>query len=79
MHADLDAYPLYKTSFQQRAKTGDRVSNRAHLPKAIGAISYADPSMIEAECDDFRAALSAQKGYTERSSLRRRPASSARS
>lgn len=65
MHADLDAYPLYKASFQQRAATGDRVSNRANLPKAIGAISYADPSLIQAECEDFGAALSAQKGYTE--------------
>ena len=41
MHSDLDAYPQYKASFQQRVTTGDRVSNRANLPKAIGAISYA--------------------------------------
>ena len=65
MHSDLDAYPQYKASFQQRATTGDRVSNRANLPKAIGAIGYSDPSLIEAECADFRAALSGQTGYTD--------------
>ena len=36
MHSDLDAYPQYKASFQQRVTSGDRVSNRANLPKAIG-------------------------------------------
>ncbi|MEJ0078793.1 MAG: cobalamin-independent methionine synthase II family protein [Alphaproteobacteria bacterium] len=65
MHADLDAYPLYKSTFQQRAITGERVSNRANLPKAIGAVTSWDPSLIEAECADFRAALSGQSGFTE--------------
>jgi 5-methyltetrahydropteroyltriglutamate--homocysteine methyltransferase len=65
MHSDLDAYPQYKASFQQRVTTGERVSNRANLPKAIGAISYTDPSLIEAECADFRAALDGQKGFVE--------------
>jgi len=66
LHADLDAYPQYKAAFQSRVTSADKVSNRTHLPKAIGAISYVDPSMIEAECADFRAALAAQQGkYTE--------------
>ena len=66
MHADLDAYPQYKSAFQARVTSADKVSNRTHLPKAIGAISYADPSFIEAECTDFRAALDAHKGaFTE--------------
>ena len=64
MHADLDAYPEYKASFQQRATSGDRVSNRANLPKAVGAIGYTVLSLIEAECADFRAALDGQKGCT---------------
>src|SRR4051812_14196490 len=62
MHADLDAYPQYKSAFQQRITSADKVSNRTHLPKAVGAISYADPSLIEAECADFRAALAEKKG-----------------
>jgi 5-methyltetrahydropteroyltriglutamate--homocysteine methyltransferase len=42
------------------------VSNRAMLPKAIGAITYADPSAIETECSDFRAALEEASGtYAE--------------
>jgi hypothetical protein len=36
------------------------------LPKAIGAITYADPSAIETECSDFRAALEEAGGtYAE--------------
>ena len=66
MHADLDAYPQYKSAFQQRVTSADKVSNRTHLPKAVGAISYADTSLVEAECADFRAALAGQKGaYAE--------------
>jgi 5-methyltetrahydropteroyltriglutamate--homocysteine methyltransferase len=65
MHADLDAYPLYKSTFQQRATSAERVSNRANLPKAVGAVSYAYPSLIEAECSDFRAALQGQQGFAE--------------
>ena len=66
MHADLDNYPQYKAEFQQRTVGKDTVSNRAMLPKAIGAINYADRSAIEAECSDFRAALEeAGGGYAE--------------
>lgn len=65
MHSDLDAYPQYKAAFQQRVTSGDRVSNRANIPKAVGAIKYADASLIEAECADFRTALKDQKGFTE--------------
>ncbi len=65
MHSDLDAYPQYKSAFQQRVTSADKVSNRANLPKAIGAVSYADPSLIETECADFPAALDGQKGFVE--------------
>jgi len=66
MHADLDAYPEYKSAFQQRVTSPDRVSNRANLPKAVGEVTYANPGLIEAECADFRAALVGQDGrYAE--------------
>ena len=66
MHADLDDYPQYKREFQARVTSPDRVSNRAHLPKAIGAVAYADRSLIESECADFRAAVDAVRGrYVE--------------
>src|SRR5947209_18210100 len=57
MHADLDAYPQYKSAFQQRVTSSDKVSNRANLPKALGQVSYRNPALIQAECADFRAAL----------------------
>jgi 5-methyltetrahydropteroyltriglutamate--homocysteine methyltransferase len=57
MHADLDRYPAYKAEFQSRTAGKDTVSNRAQLPKAVGAVAYADPSAIESECRDFRMAL----------------------
>ena len=66
MHADLDAYPQYQQQFQARATSDNRVTNRTHLPKAIGAVRYADPALIEAECADFRAALAGFDGrYVE--------------
>jgi 5-methyltetrahydropteroyltriglutamate--homocysteine methyltransferase len=66
MHADLDAYPEYKSAFQQRVTSPDKVSNRANLPKAVGEVAYANPGLIEAECADFRAALAGQDGrYAE--------------
>src|SRR5882762_6945004 len=43
LSADLDDYPQYRRRFQEQASSGPKVSNRAQLPKAIGAVSYADP------------------------------------
>jgi 5-methyltetrahydropteroyltriglutamate--homocysteine methyltransferase len=66
MHADLDKYPTYKAEFQGRTAGRDTVSNRAQLPKAVGAVAYAEPSAIESECRDFRAALDeAGGGFVE--------------
>jgi 5-methyltetrahydropteroyltriglutamate--homocysteine methyltransferase len=66
MHADLDDYPQYKREFQSRLTSSDRVTNRTHLPKAIGEVSYADRTAIEAECADFRAAVEPVAGrYVE--------------
>jgi 5-methyltetrahydropteroyltriglutamate--homocysteine methyltransferase len=65
LSADLDDYPQYKSQFQQQAGSGDKVSNRAQLPKAIGAVTYDGVAAIEAECADFRAALAANNGFTE--------------
>jgi 5-methyltetrahydropteroyltriglutamate--homocysteine methyltransferase len=65
MSADLDDYPEYKRAFQARAGSGPKVSNRANLPKAIGAVAYADRSALDSECADFRAALDAVGGHAE--------------
>jgi 5-methyltetrahydropteroyltriglutamate--homocysteine methyltransferase len=66
LSADLDDYPEYKRQFQQAVGTGDKVSNRAQLPKAIGEIQYVGKAAVAAECSDFTAALADIKGkYTE--------------
>jgi 5-methyltetrahydropteroyltriglutamate--homocysteine methyltransferase len=66
MHADLDDYPQYKREFQGRVTSADKVSNRTHLPKAVGPVTYTDRKFIAAECADFRAALDeANGGFTE--------------
>jgi 5-methyltetrahydropteroyltriglutamate--homocysteine methyltransferase len=65
LSADLDDYPQYKSQFQQNAGSQDKVSNRARLPKAIGAVSYTGAAAIAAECADFSAALAGNTGFTE--------------
>src|SRR3954469_12751206 len=39
--ADVDAYPDYKRQVQ-RMSTEEKVTNRTHLPKAVGPVAYAD-------------------------------------
>ncbi|WP_043361475.1 hypothetical protein [Belnapia sp. F-4-1] len=64
--ADIDAYPEFKAEFTRQAGTKEAVSNTALLPAAIGPVAYADTGVIEAECDDFAAALAPATGrYAE--------------
>jgi 5-methyltetrahydropteroyltriglutamate--homocysteine methyltransferase len=64
--SDIDNYPIYRDEFQKRVAAKESVSNRAHLPKAIGAVAYTDRSLIETECAEFHAALAdAGDGYVE--------------
>ncbi|MDN3568652.1 epoxyalkane--coenzyme M transferase [Paeniroseomonas aquatica] len=64
--ADIDAYPEFKAEFTRQAGTKEAVSNTALLPAAIGPVAYADRGAIEAECDDFAAALAPAAGrYAE--------------
>jgi len=64
--ADIDAYPEFKAEFTQQGTTKESVSNTTYLPAAVGPIAYADPRVIEAECEDFEAALAPHAGrYAE--------------
>jgi 5-methyltetrahydropteroyltriglutamate--homocysteine methyltransferase len=65
LSADLDDYPEYKAQFQRQAGAGDKVSNRAQLPKAIGPIRYTGNAAVAVECADFKIALVAHTGATE--------------
>ena len=40
-----------------RARRGESVSNRDAVPKAIGAVTYLDPALVKAECDEFATTL----------------------
>ena len=65
--ADVEAYPKYKENLaRQIAARGEAVSNRDLLPKCIGAIHYQGQAELEAECQDFKAALKGVSGrYVE--------------
>jgi 5-methyltetrahydropteroyltriglutamate--homocysteine methyltransferase len=64
--ADLDAYPALKRAQEAQAATRLSVTNRDHLPKAIGEIRYLDPGLVNGECADFAAALKENEGrYAE--------------
>ena len=53
---DVERYPLFKEAMQRQLALKEAVSNFAP-PKAVGAVRYLDPALVEAECRDFRAAL----------------------
>jgi 5-methyltetrahydropteroyltriglutamate--homocysteine methyltransferase len=65
LSADLDDYPEYRQRFQEQAGAGEKVSNRAQLPLAVGDIRYSGAAEVAAECADFKAALAARPGFTE--------------
>ena len=55
--ADVERYPAFKAA-QQRALSGAvMIDSREHVPTATGDVRYLDRAAIDAECDDFRAAL----------------------
>jgi len=58
---DVLRYPLFQKAQQAWMANTVAVSNMSP-PKAIGEIRYLDRAMVEAECDDFRAALDAAGG-----------------
>jgi 5-methyltetrahydropteroyltriglutamate--homocysteine methyltransferase len=55
--ADLAKYPLYREWSAAADAVRPSVSNRGALPSATGPVSYIDPAMVEAECDEFQAAM----------------------
>jgi 5-methyltetrahydropteroyltriglutamate--homocysteine methyltransferase len=64
--SDLDRYPLFKRAADEQQATRVSVTNRDLLPKAIGAVRYLDPALVENECGAFAAALAPVKGrYVE--------------
>jgi 5-methyltetrahydropteroyltriglutamate--homocysteine methyltransferase len=60
--ADIDRYPVFKRQRDEQAAARVSVTNTDHLPKAVGAISYAGKSQVEAECRDFKHTLGENRG-----------------
>ena len=60
--ADVVKYAGYQAWATEQDGARRSVSNRGALPKAIGAVTYLDPALIKAECDEFRATLSEVEG-----------------
>lgn len=60
--ADVVKYPGYRTWAAEQDGVRRSVSNRGALPTAIGAVTYLDPALIKAECDEFLATLSEVEG-----------------
>jgi 5-methyltetrahydropteroyltriglutamate--homocysteine methyltransferase len=56
---DVKRYPMFQRAQQAQMANVVAVSNMAP-PKAVGEVRYLDRALVEAECDDFRAALDAQ-------------------
>ena len=57
--ADVAQYPGFRDWKTAHDAVGASVSNTARVPEAIGEVRYLDRALVEAECNDFRAALDA--------------------
>jgi 5-methyltetrahydropteroyltriglutamate--homocysteine methyltransferase len=57
LSADIDAYPSFQRDLGARSGTVEAVSNRDRLPKAVAAVTHADPAIVRHECAEFRSAL----------------------
>jgi 5-methyltetrahydropteroyltriglutamate--homocysteine methyltransferase len=62
--ADVARYPGYRAWRAAHDAIGAAVSNADKVPEAVGEVRYLDRAAIEAECDDFAAALAAAKQAT---------------
>jgi 5-methyltetrahydropteroyltriglutamate--homocysteine methyltransferase len=60
--ADIVKYPGFRAWFAVQEGLHRAVSNRGTLPKAIGEVTYLDPALIKAECDEFLATLREVEG-----------------
>jgi 5-methyltetrahydropteroyltriglutamate--homocysteine methyltransferase len=60
--ADIDKYPGFRSWSAEQDGVRRSVSNRGALPQAISAVTYLDPALVQAECDEFLATLSEVEG-----------------
>jgi 5-methyltetrahydropteroyltriglutamate--homocysteine methyltransferase len=60
--ADIVKYPGFRAWAAELDGVRRSVSNRGALPTAIGAVTYLDPALVKAECDEFLATLAEVEG-----------------
>ncbi|HEY4043072.1 MAG TPA: cobalamin-independent methionine synthase II family protein [Rhodopila sp.] len=60
--ADVLKYPDFRTWSAEHEGVRRSVSNRDAVPKAIGEVTYLDPALVKAECDEFLATLAEVEG-----------------
>ena len=60
--ADVARYAGFRAQQAAAYASTVSVSNTATVPQAIGEVKYLDRAFVEAECDDFQAALNANGG-----------------
>jgi 5-methyltetrahydropteroyltriglutamate--homocysteine methyltransferase len=58
---DVVRYPMFQRMLEEQMAGRTAVSN-FQPPQAIGPVRYLDPSAVDAECKDFRAALEQTEG-----------------
>ena len=63
--ADIARYPGFRAWGEVEASGRPNVSNRDGVPEAIAAVEYLDPAMVQAECDEFTAALAEVGPFAE--------------
>ena len=60
--ADVAQYPAFSAWKAAHDAVNESVSNTGGVPEAVGEVRYLDRALVEAECQDFRAALDAAQG-----------------
>lgn len=64
--ADVAHYPAFSAWKAAHDAVNQSISNTGGVPEAVGEVRYLDRALVEAECQDFRAALdAAQGGFAE--------------
>ncbi len=64
--ADVTHYPAFSAWKAAHDAVNKSISNTGGVPEAVGEVRYLDRALVEAECQDFRAALdAAQGGFAE--------------
>ena len=63
--ADIARYAGFREWAAAAAPARPSVSNLLGVPEAVGEVAYLDPALVQAECDEFTAAMREVGGFAE--------------